>query len=308
VGREGQFDNIGFSKEIKVSAIPEWMFRHYPLGQLSERIMSILRLLWIIRRFNQKDYDGTVFLIYDILSFFFYRVSGNVLLINHNNVSQLSNCIKRWMTNHLPKNYIHIALNEQMEMRLKELFPDKGVYMVPHGVCPPSENVSKPPFILENESFLFCPVNRNYDDSFVKLIFESDRFTQYIIDNHIKLYVKESMPIEISCDNIVKISDRIDMMYYNYLIRNSIAVVLPYSPQFQYRSSGILFECAASNKPIISTDIEAMRFFEGKLEISLFNSINSLIECIDKYIVKTVVYNDLELFSPDLFWKKILML
>ncbi len=301
VGKKGQFDNIEVTDSLKKTDIPDWMFKHLPLGQLTERLMGVLRLLWIRGHFRRTNNDAVVFLIYDVLSFFFYRTKQKVFIINHNNVSQLFSRVKLCLTKRLPLNYTHIALNEEMEQRLKDLLPGRSVFLVPHGVCPPSSVITKPPFVEAGERFIICPVNRNYDNSFVKGVFESEQLRSYLDNNNTRLYIKESMPIEAS-SAVCIIAERIDYGSYNYLLKNSAAVILPYSSEFQYRSSGILFECIAYNKPIIAYDIMAMRIYLDKVEMKLFSDTSSLIACIDYYLNNTVVKHNVKSFIPDSFW------
>lgn len=306
VGREGQFDNIEQSSNVRITNIPDWMFKHHAIGQLTERINGIIRLWWIKFYVKPKRYDDTIFLVYDILSLFFYRDVCKTYLVNHNNVSQLLNRVKYWLTKHLPSNYTHVTLNEEMELRLKELLPSREVKMVPHGICPPSDLISRPPFVSDKQQFLFCPINRNYDISFVKRLFESRELVDFLNANDIVLYLKESMPVSVERDKVIKIEDRIDLSFYNYLLKECVVVILPYSEQFKYRSSGILFECVARNKPILANDIEAMTIYKEKVEMRLFNDTIGLVDGIKHYIDNPEVLNNIELFNPDSYWSNVI--
>lgn len=306
VGRKGQFDNIDPTPNVIISYIPERLFKHHVFGQLTERLYGIMRLWWINIKIKPIQYDATVFLIYDILSMFFFRNAAKIYLVNHNNVSQLSNCLKYWMTRHLPAKYTHITLNEEMEKRLRDLLPEKKIKMVPHGICAPISLISKPPFVLDNQRFLFCPVNRNYDNFFVKNLFESKEFKEFLHINKMVLFLKESMPVVADGANVVKIEDRIDLSFYNYLLKESVAVILPYGSEFKYRSSGILFECVARNKPILATNIDALAIYKDKVEMRFFEDATTLVTGVKYYLCSPVINNKIELFKPDLYWTKAL--
>lgn len=306
VGRKGQFDNITKNGKTSIVNIPEYLFLSLPFNPLFERLLGIFKIWWLLRHLNLKDYDAVVVLTYDILSLFVFRTSVPVILINHNNVSQLSSKIKLWLTRRLPKHYIHVALNEEMEERLCELIPDRIIKLIPHGICPPSPKLKKPSFVQQDENYIFCPVNSNYDNEFVKEIFESQKLSNYLDKTNQLLYLKPNMPIESESQRIIKINSKLTNEEYDYMIQNAQSIILIYGSNFKYRCSGIFFECVARNKTILSTNIKSMTIYKDRINnLYFFASVDDLIKAL-KEKQNNSFTNDLKSLDPIQYWSTIL--
>ena len=306
LGRKGQFDNIASAGIADIGIIPESLFRQWPLPAVTFRLQGIAALLWVKRNIKLNNYDIIVVLTYDILSFFVFRTPKDVILINHNNVPQLWSKVKLACTRKLPKNYIHVALNQEMEQRLKELLPERKVYHIPHGICPPTKDILRPNFIKEGSRFVFCPVNRNYDAFFVKRIFEDKELLAFLGQRGYKLYVKENLGIDGTLKNIESITSNLGYAENNYKIQNAMAVLLPYGTQFKYRCSGIFFECVARQTPVICTNLDAMKIFEKDVDMRMFSDTKELIDAIGYYAEHKVRVTDLLVFNPKEYWNGVL--
>lgn len=302
VGKKGQFDEYRNDKSvISIETVP---------NDADGRLNEIANLLWIKKNYNVSEFDLMVILTYDILSFFVYRISRPTILINHNNVSQLDNGIKGntklLLTKTLPKNYIHVCLNEEMQQQLVSLLPNRKIFHIPHGLISTSKQLKCPDFVREGERYLFCPINRNFDVGFVKDILFSMSFINALKSMNMTLYIKEKLAPNIQSDHIVKVSDTLTIEEYNYMIANAYAVLLPYGKNFRYRCSGIFFECVAQNIAILATDISAMRIYKDKCKMLLFNNDTTLTR--DIYDLKEISVPEFErdLFNPYQYWQNIL--
>ena len=301
LGKKGQFDNITINENMKVLEMPKRYFRKYPYPAVSFRLQGIGALLWVKTHTRLKEYDAIIILTYDILSLFVFRTSVPVYLIDHNNVSQLWSKLKLSLTRCLPANYMHIALNRDMEKRLQELLPRKHVFHIPHGLCPPSTDMKKPSFVSENERYLFCPVNRNYDASFIKFVFESPLLGTYLRDNNLKLYIKDQLGLK--CNEVIEIvPQNMEIKQYNYMLQHAMAVLLPYGKDFKYRCSGIFFECVSRNTPVITTRLDSMAEYENEVEMKMFSTVQELISSIDSFQKTRNRIVCLEKFEPMKYW------
>lgn len=306
VGRRGQFDNIEANDNISKLEMPECFFKEYPMPTVSFRLQGIAAFLWLKTKIIWSDYDAVIILTYDILSLFVFHINQRTFLINHNNVPQLWSKVKLAFTKNLPKNYIHIALNQEMEQRLKELLPERKVYHIPHGICPPAKDILRPNFIKEGARFIFCPVNRNYEVTFVKRIFEDKELSTFLGQRGYKLYVKENIGIDGALENIESIPSNLGYAEYNYMIQNAMAVLLPYGSQFKYRCSGIFFECVARQTPVICTNLDAMKIYESDVDMRMFSDTKELIDAIGYYSEHKVRVTDLSVFNPKEYWYSVL--
>lgn len=307
IGREGQFDDITKKNNICISYFPNWMFASLPIKPLTERIMGIIRVIWLLLYVRTKRFDAVIFLSYDVLSLFIYRIRGRVYLINHNNVSQINDSkIKLMLTRSLPLNYVHVVLNQVMERRIKELLPSKDVVYIPHGYMVDDGKDRKPRYLLGDERFLFCPVNNNYNQDFVKKLLSSHLLQDFLSKNSIKIITKEKLLQGENNNQVLGIRGRFSEEEYRYLMRNAKAIILPYGENFKYRCSGIFFECVANDNVVISTAIPDMEIFANQAKIIFFYDELSLInsiKIIDDY--KKMPKNCDEL-NPFEYWRSIL--
>ena len=305
VGKKGHFDNVKGRGSI-VCEIPEWVYRKYPYPPLSVRLKDIMALRWVNKHIRQDNYDIIIFPTYDIMSIWAYKTDKPVLLINHNNVFQLDSYIKLKITRNLPKNFRHICLNKQMEDRLRQILKNRDISYVPHGILSYYSELSEPKYMANSNNFIFCPINRNYDESFVRSLLHSPAFYDYLLNNELMLFIKRGLPYDGGCENIIVLDNNIKKSEYNYMIQNAKAVLLPYSEEFKYRCSGIFFECVSSNTPIVSSDIPAFRIYEGLTNLLFFTDVTSLIADLNSINEQKLKQNDTEAFMPDSYWRKLL--
>ena len=305
VGRRGQFPAFNASSVVNKVQIPEKYYKCHFKKSISERILGILCLLWIKRHIKLREYEKIVFLTYDILSIPFFRADVPVYLVNHNNVDQFESSIKLKITKHLPSNYAHVALNEYMADELRKFLSGKTVFMVPHGYLPPTGEEVRPSFVQDGECFIFCPVNRNFNDVLIKEILKSEMVDRYLKKRDIILYVKSQL-LSQNKGNI-KVLPYLNTDEYNYMLSHSKAVILPYGDDFRYRCSGILFECVPRKIPILATEREALLIYKNRIDIRFFRDSTSLIFALNDIRPDENKYYDIEQFQPAKYWGKILV-
>jgi len=305
LGKKGQYDNIYDTPQLSKKVIPDVFFKKFPLAQISERLREIICLFWIMKKFNLSSFDLIIIPTYDILSFFLFRIKNKTLIINHNNVSQLDNKVKLWLTKTLPRHYIHIALNTRMREQLIKLLPGMRVYYIPHGILNSEINERVPSFINKGVPFLFCPINSNFDFPFLQRIISSEELDKYLKCTGQILYVKKSIGLTTNSSNIIHTSSISDLDY-NYMLSHAKTVLLPYGREFKYRCSGILFECVNFNVPVLATDIEDMVIYKDVVNITFFNDVSSLIDGLEKISQTSSPQRDNSSLYPDKYWEEII--
>ena len=66
------------------------------------------------------------------------------------------------------------------------------------------------------------------------------------------------------------------------MMKEALAVFLPYnSSDFQYRCSGIFFECVAFSSHIIASELPSMNMYKNNVDISYVADINSFVKAIE---------------------------
>ena len=305
VGKKGQFDKVENKDKINIEVLPPWAFKQTViLNSLFSRLIGITTLLYIMFRYSGKKYDFTLFLCYDILSLFFFRTRSRVVLIDHNNIGQLDNKIKFSLTNWYNEE-MHVCLNEHMQQRLSLLLPKHRIEHVPHGLIEAYSGSVKPEYIHDNERFLFCPVNRNFNHKIISNLLKSNKVKDYLKAQNIVLYTKPIDGLSES-DFIHILNNRIPDCEYYYLIRNSIAVLLPYTVEFKYRCSGIFFECITNDASVLIWDNQSFSSYTNITDMYSFDDAESLIQSIDQCILNGKRMFDKNIFSPTEYWHNIL--
>lgn len=305
VGKKGQFDNIEIKQGVNILNIPEGFYFSFPFPQLSERMREIFCLLYIWLKIKFSTFDFVIIPTYDILSFFLFRIPQKVVLINHNNVSQLENKLKFILTKLLPKRYIHIALNRLMEEHLRELLPNAKIYYIPHGVLSKPIEKRLPSFLQNEKAFLFCPVNSNFNNEFVNTIFCSTELRDYLAQMELQLFVKSSLDIHPESSNIISLPSLSDSEY-DYMLSHAKAVILPYGKMFKYRCSGILFECVSYNTPVLATTLDDMLIYKNEINVDFFDDSQSLVLGLTKLLTTSLTEKNIAALNPELFWKKMI--
>ncbi len=305
VGRESAFEMINTCPNISKFIFPKWTSKRFPFYSVSERIKNIVSLFWIKRKIVLADYDLIIFLAYDIMSISFFRTKYNVVLVNHNNVSQLNNTFKRFLTHKLPTHYKQVVLTKDSADYLKDLMIN-NVFYVPHGFVTAPKRTKRPLCLRDDQRFIFIPVNRWYNEKIIADIVSSENVMNLLSEKNMVIVMKKKLYNGGGSRNVVLLDNNIPDDEYNYLTCKALSVVLPYSKDFQYRSSGILFECVAYNIPIISTCISAMLHYKDSLNISYFDSVEEFIDCIQKVSNGSIAKMDTNSMNPDQYWKEII--
>lgn len=287
--------------------LPDWVYLKKNLSHLYLRrnLIEIEILFWIKKNINFEEYDRIIFLAYNVRSILFFRTKVDVYLINHSNVSKLDNKIDFLLTKLISKRYVHVALNENIVKRMKELLPKRKIVYVPHGLITVPQEEKRPVFINEGEEYIFCPVNSNYDKELLKKVFNSKLFIEFIKQSGIQLYVKDkSLFFENGGVNVLR--QRPSIEEYNYMLNHARAIILPYGKDFRYRCSGIFFECIAFDTPVITTSIQDMLIFMNITNTFCCDDIKDFINSIKKIKNKELVRVDKTIFCPDKYWFRIL--
>ena len=304
VGRKGHFDNVEEDERITRSIVPEKFYNKRPASPLSIRIRWIYCLLWMRFKFNPKNYDAVLIMTYDPMAIFAYRTKKPVMLVTHDG-HYLDNKFKLFALKCTPKHYIHICINKGMEKHLKELLPDRKVCYVPHGLYRPSFNFKIPSCVHDGEKFLFCPINMKYDEGFVRMLLGSDLLHNYLTENNLKLFVKKQLLDNCPCKKVVSIENDIPKEEYDYYMQNAFAVIIPYNKEYKYRSSGIMLECVIRDTPVLTTKLEAMSEFDGKVNLRMFDTVEELIEGLEYFRTHDMIPVNKDVYHPLPYWKMV---
>lgn len=300
VGKKDQFPNYCEPRLLCVP--PERFFKTLPFQSVSSRLQNIFCLKWIYSQIQEHDYDLILFPTYDIVSLFFSPFKNKCLVINHNNVSQLNNRIKAWLTRHLPSSVSHITLDSLSQKRLQEVIPNAKVYMIPHGFDKPSNNISKPEW-LDCDTYFFCPVNRNFNQEDVNKLFQNSLLQEVLKKAGSCIYIKNFSGI-VNSSVLKIIPSNVPQKEYDYMIQNAKGVILSYNSSFRYRVSGIFFECIAANTTVIVPDNESFKQYSD-LNVVYYSESesDSFVNSIRNVLNMSPSQYDLSRVEPRNYWR-----
>ena len=289
--------------------IPSFFYyKRYTNGYkvLFSRIVDIIRLLYLKSILKKLNIDRIVFLRYDIITIPFFVTKKIVYLVNHQTANEIEHPIKNKILCKLSENYIHVALNDGIKEYIEAKISNKKIITIPHGLLSSFELCDKlNSRNINGEKIIFCSATSSIDLQLLLLIIESERVSRYFIQRKIKLLVKSKYAFKTN-KNILLIEDFIEKNEYQWLIKKSLAVFLPYNKNFGYRVSGIFFECIANNIPVISSHIKAFNFYTNNYQpLYCINNDIDFINALEYIINGTKVWDKSE-FNPIPYWKKVL--
>lgn len=275
-----------------------------PYKPILERIQGIIKLIYLDILLLFQKYDVIIFTSYDIMSFWSFKSSTKTFIVNHNNLTDFSSPIKRFLHNRLPKHYIHVALAPFIADYLRERVK-QDVIVVPHGMTKIYPRVDESERTLYGGRYVYVPTTSSCDKRLLSSIIDSDSVHKYLYDTKTVLVIK-SPTLQTSSDSIIIIRGYIDNDHYSRIMSESFAVFAPYSDSsFHYRVSAVLMECFGSNIPILSTKTQSYESYANLCNYDfIIDSPQSFVHCLQ--IIDSIndenYYKDLDSLLPSSYW------
>ena len=258
-------------------------------GYYRSRLRLSRMTRWVWNQVSKEKWDYVILSSYDPLALFLSQRFKDAIVIDHNTIALLDNKRLGFPLRHLSKGLRHIVFNDHMKSRFNVMGFD-NVSVVPHGFMPMN---SKPLSIDEEnrirqkyslgpkDGIIFLP---SLSISSVDLVGQSiynDDFNDFLKENKLKLITKSRVKRE-SKSNIIIVDSYLLQEEYEYLFLNSSCNVLFYSPDFKYRTSGVLNECFANNVPCVFSECPALEAYRSYINNShcVFHDGNELKESI----------------------------
>lgn len=282
---KGYEEKLSISNDNKVYLIPE----KYHAGSRN-KILNRLRYIQIFRfikkHCNINNYDFVIFSSYEEISLYFSFINRTLILVNHNNLSGLQNRIKLFFFKKISSKNISIVFEDYMRDYLLSLGL-KNVYSIKHGLpCAFDikllENAKLIDFFSWIKDFryiIFSPSGSSTDDDFLNDLILNDAFNMFLRKNGILLILKNKL-LKSDSQNIKIIRGYLTDIQYKYVFLRSDLILIPYSINFSYRVSAVLFESMANKKNCLFTGINALNIY--RIFFTYDPSFNSADELKDK--------------------------
>lgn len=280
---------LNIKNDSNVFSIPEKYFSKINNSSLSFRFGQYRILTYIKKKINFRDYDLIFLSSYEEFSTYISLINYKLILVNHNNIRRLDNPFKFIIFKKLTNNNINIVFENYIKIYL-ENFGLKNINIVSHGLPKPMPEIVDINLETNNlinnlsrfNKIIFSPSSSS---SSLEDLASNKIFISYLEKNKIVLILKDNFKNYFS-DNIIVINNFLTDPEYNYLFKISNLILIPYSKQFNFRVSGILFECFSNKKMCLVSDISAFRQYQNYFNYEpYFKDVSSLIQRIDKLIV-----------------------
>lgn len=296
--KKGYEVKLSISDDSKVYSIPE---KYYAISK--NKILNRIRYIQIFRYLKKycriDDYDYVIFSSYEEISLYLSFINRPLILINHNNISGLHDNIKLFFFKKLAKKNINIVFENYMKNYLLSLGIN-NVYTIHHGL-PKSydKKLINNTKLIEDFSIInnfryviFSPSVTSTDKNFLESLILDNVFNIFLRDNDILLILKDKH-LNSNCKNIQIVRNYLTDLQYQYIFLRSDLILIPYSNNFSYRVSAVLFESMANNKICLFSDIKALQIYMEFFNYDpIFNTVDDLTNRISYIISNSNKIND----------------
>lgn len=291
--KKSYFETLKIDKKIFHLELPERYFKNNDSKILNR--FNQVRLLWfILNKTTSLEYSFYFFSYFDEIAFYISRFKRKSYLMVHGNTESLFSPVKYFFLKRLSR-FNEIKFLVFLES-FKQVFNTKGIHNVlvsSHGL-PKFQNTE-----LENEKYYFNDIINNINCSYKqpKIIFipNANKFGDTSINSliyhkpFIDLIEKKNIIIILKCNPIFEALNRffylppfVDDNRFKALLSNSDVVLLNYPTSFQFRVSGLFFECMTYNVPLVVPKIASfVQYSENFNYDPFYSNIDELVSSID---------------------------
>ncbi|MEK4293551.1 hypothetical protein [Paenibacillus sp. FSL R5-0914] len=275
--------NINDISYIPDKYIPEMIISEYnnlALFKIGYRIRQFQCLKWIKKNFKLEKYDLIFFSSVDIISFSIATrfLKQRCVFVDHA-ISDINySLLKRIAWKNLSKKLELIVLEPYIkEYMINEVGIRNKVWIIPHPL--PKIQVKKNFDSLKDESKIIFAPSLSNDENFIRSIINCHEE----IPENTKIIFK-SKHFEVKLKKIEVYNSRItDEEYFDTMAKSSY-ILLPYDDKYNFKTSGILFEAAEMNLPILLQTNNTLKYYADSYpdKIVTFNNVKDLLEILNR--------------------------
>lgn len=291
--KEGYIKDESFLSTVKnFYPIPEIYYNFN--SKFDYRIKNYNKIKWVLKNINIDSYDLIFISSYEIISFALAwpkRMKSRVTALNHNNLDELKDLLKRFFFTRIPKYVEYIVFEEYMKgYLLEDVKTPNKVWVIHHPIDLGKvqdyrrllySKISNSDII--NSKLIFAPSGSN-DEDFILQLVNFQKEGKFLDSTAFKLIIK-SKELEYQDDHLIVTKRYFDYEEYISYFGNSALILLPYPKDFSYRISGVLFDALAFKKQIIASCTPIFRYFIDRYPFvgKIFNNIQEFLEIIYFY-------------------------
>lgn len=224
------------------------------------RIYLFYSLCKIKRKVNFASYDYVIFSSFEETSLFFSYFNSNLFLFAHNNSRSLHNKIKWFFLKRITIKHTLIVFDELIKA---EYFKNKisNVVTISHGLPQQFEKskVLKTDVLVNlnlqlYDYIIFSPSCHSSDYKLLKQISNDRKFCDFLNRKNLLFLIKDNTGLIKESKNIKIVDYYLEQHEYEALFNLSKVILLPYSDNFKFRVSNVLYECIANDKLFLTSN------------------------------------------------------
>lgn len=293
-------------QDLRITPLFVLSSKYYFSGRWGSRLCTIWVQLWIYLKVKFELYDFIIISSYDALTFWMMpTIHGKIFIFNHNNIARFDNKLEKWCAMQIPKNVTHLVFNDYMKRRMLELGFDK-VEVIQHGF----ESKEKETNLLSskylNEVFskvIFIPSSNSSDAKLIQTLINTSKMQEELMKHNAVLILKGKYDQPFT-KNVKVIDGWLMKEEYDYLFIRADLILSLYHDNFNYRVSGVLFECIANNKRCLLKDTPNFRTYQCYMKYDAYtpndidSTINSIFRLLNQSSNDFNLYTDVEKLQP----------
>ena len=238
---------------------------------------------------KKNKYDLVIFSWVDIIPFWLKtkHLKGRVCFYEHGLYYTQKHKYIRFFWRHLRKNICPIILEDYFSQYIKTILKCKNnQYLVRH----PLGKIEQTHFTSEElcSVVIFAPSQSN-EQHFIQELLNSR--------NHIPngFFVVAKGQLNFESDKLLIYKDVLPRKQYDLYISKSTYILIPYPSDYNYRTSGVIFEGVASGKKILLLEGNTLQYMSKKYPyiFTCFSNVGDFIECLYRIKNSTIKRDDL---------------
>lgn len=241
------------------------------------RKRAFIAYRWINKYIDLNSYDLIIYGYTEIITFALCRCNTNsrVAFADHLIGDVITNRVKRFFFTHIPPKYEFIAFEQYIKDYLLKYSNGRKIWVIKHPL--PSRMALKKN-IVHGKYIIFAPAVSN-DEKFVQ---EMITFSA-LIPAGMQIIIR-SKEQNLKTDKLIVYNKHISNEEYLDTFSKTSAVLIDYGTNYNYRTSGVLFEALQSRTPVILHDNNTLVYYAQKYPevivtyhdtISLLQSLNT---------------------------------
>jgi hypothetical protein len=289
-------EQLPYSTAQYALVLPNWLCQKEKKPILN-RLFFLIALLLIKIKINCNKYDYLVISSFEEITLGLFPPAHKMFIICHGNIENVYNKTKKIFLKKLSKKNVFVVFNNYIRNEyIKHGF--NNVKIISHG-CIKKATIEKNE---KKDSFVIFQPSDKLNDDFANNIIKNKSFHIFIKKNNIKLILKSKKTYHSPCNNIEFINHFLTEQEYNNIFQYADAILIAYPNNFNYRVSGVSYECISYDKRILVLQNNALNYCKDYYNYNpMFRSIKELSNTIELLIHnsnKKCIAN-IEILKPD---------